>query len=1026
MFQATSRGTLLGAAAALAVALGDFGASWLWLSDSTDRFEFLARLIAAEMPIGAILGASLGAFGCAVQRSVNRMAAKSGDPERRERRIWPLPFVLIASPFVCVVAYLLFSGGSASRLAMRPLFIVVAALVLLAITYVALRMGRALVLAAPALSRGRARAAIVSLIVLYVLLTKINQHVLPGLYEYLHGALTFAIWLVGALALYIVAIRWSWLGSIDRRTPAFGLGTLAALVLVLAVDVGTLELNQTVRVALLSPRASGSRSLMLALGPVVALAESRASASAIDRARRNREQRRRERVVGPTFPESHVLLVTIDALRADHLGLYGYRQRPVSRELDRLAQESIVFERAYAQAPHSSYSLCTLMASEYLFQRSDLGLPQPEATLATVLRDAGFFAAAFYTDGIFHTDGERLDMYRERSFGFARRSHRHLDAEDRTNEVLDEIDGIVEAGEPPSLLWVHYFDVHEPYRDTSFGTADIDRYDGEIRNVDRALARLIRETRSRFRRPVIIAITADHGEEFRDHGGVYHGSTVYEEQVRVPLIVHVPGLAPRRVRAPVELIDVAPTLLGLVDVPAPPSMRGDDLRPMMTGAQADVGPAFASVGYKHMVVAWPYKLLADLRFSTFELYDLSSDPHERQNLADDRSDLVDSLRGEVRVWLDSLADENLDQRSVALHRGRLGDQGSVGALCELLLDRTAPAAMRIDAARLLASFTDRHGARCLREGLSARPRDVAIEAAVALAWLEDDGGRQMLPPLLESENDERRTRAAIGLGRLGDRAAVPALIDVVESNDVDREHRIEAIRLLGLLRDPRAVEPLVDLLDDVRLRTRASMALGRIGDRSAFEPLVGQLQSEHGSARESGARGLGQLGDSRAIPHLVRASQREFLPNATESLVRLGAIGRSIGGIDFGPEVATVAGLTACRREPQHPSDWDYLHRTTCETSGTHVEVPLAVAGAVSREPTTLVLYARRSDAGTPVEVRISIGSAVIGQGRLDGEWSELRFTVAPSAIAASTVAVIDVTDPAARLALDHLLLMPR
>src|SRR5690606_16185218 len=124
-------------------------------------------------------------------------------------------------------------------------------------------------------------------------------------------------------------------------------------------------------------------------------------------------------------------------------------------------------------------------------------------------------AAAFYIEGIFHTDGEQLAQYRDSGFGFPRRGHRNLDAEDKTDEVLGEIEAIVEAGEPPSLVWAHYFDVHEPYEDRSFGTTDVERYDGEIRAVDRAFERLVREARARVTRPLVIVVTADHGEEFR-------------------------------------------------------------------------------------------------------------------------------------------------------------------------------------------------------------------------------------------------------------------------------------------------------------------------------------------------------------------------------------------------------------------------------------------------------------------------------------------------------------------------------
>ena len=144
---------------------------------------------------------------------------------------------------------------------------------------------------------------------------------------------------------------------------------------------------------------------------------------------------------------------------------------------------------------------------------------------------------------------------------------------------MHEVERIKQRGEPPSLLWVHYFDVHEPYQETTFGSGELDRYDSEILHVDRELARLICELEARFEREVVIAITADHGEEFREHGGVYHGSTLYDEQVRVPLVAaRARARARRASRRPSRSIDIAPTLLGAVGVPVPASMRGRDLR----------------------------------------------------------------------------------------------------------------------------------------------------------------------------------------------------------------------------------------------------------------------------------------------------------------------------------------------------------------------------------------------------------------------------------------------------------------
>src|SRR5690349_21093197 len=117
MFRTASRGALLGAASACVLALGDFGASWLWISDSLDQLALVLRLLMIEVPIGAAVGALIGAY---AQASVAPMRKLYARWPSAERRLWPLPLVLFASPGVIAVAWMLFTGGSASRLPLRP------------------------------------------------------------------------------------------------------------------------------------------------------------------------------------------------------------------------------------------------------------------------------------------------------------------------------------------------------------------------------------------------------------------------------------------------------------------------------------------------------------------------------------------------------------------------------------------------------------------------------------------------------------------------------------------------------------------------------------------------------------------------------------------------------------------------------------------------------------------------------------------------------------------------------------------
>ena len=1038
----TRTGCWIGAGAGLLAGLLDYGALWLWLPLWGDRAALLVRLLATLVPVGALAGGAifgLAAFaGPLAERFARRLGI--GDDARTARweaRLWPLLFMLFGAGPLALVGHLLFSGGKMSRLPARGALEAATIATLLVGAYVALRLARALVSRALRFE-GRARTA--ALLAAYGLawsVSKADQRVLPNLYGYLHALLGVVLFLACGL---LVALLAAYSPKVRALGPARA--PLSALVLValgaaLGWQMSTLDHNQNVRVAMFDPRAATARSLMQGLVPLVdRFTPPRPRVHGHHQARD-----RRTELAGmaglPEYPGTHVLLVTVDALRPDHLGAYGYA-RPTSPRIDGFAREGVVFERAYSAAPHSSYSLCSIMTSEYLHETLDLGQPLPEATLPKAFEAAGYRTSAFYTVGIFHTEGERLQSYRSNAFGFQLHDHVDREADETTDRVLEEVDRVTREGEQPTFFWAHYFDVHEPYEDTHFGTSDVERYDGEILKADRAIGRLVDEMERRLHGKLVVVISADHGEEFREHGGVYHGSTLYEEQIRVPMIVRAPGLTPRRVAAPVETIDLAPTLLGFAGVDAPPSFRGRDLRALATGRVPDVGPAFAAVISKRMAVSWPYKLVADLRFGNFELYDLANDPRERENLAGRRPADLARMRDEVYGWLDSLTTapgvtETPDPRRVALDRGRLGDRRAVDALADLVLDATAELSMRREAARMLGRLADEHASAHLVTAMRDPNPLVAAEASIALGRMYDLRAKESLRGLVFSEDPDLRTRAAVSLGRLRDTLAVPALIEALWLADTayDRE---EAVRWLGRLRDPRAVEPLLALIPEFATRYLVAVALGQIGDKRAYGALADMLSWESRSnIRDSVVRGLGMLGDPRALPRLVELADSE--PDLTftlESLVRLGALERGlIGGADFVGELAGSAGVGRCAAfSPNH--DWDYLNRTTCETTAptasVRLAVPAAVRGAGGAGGAVLVLSARRLDHSGPVDVVITLGGTALPALRVDAQWSEQRVLVDAATLArlgATATAELRPSAPGARLRLDHLLLVP-
>jgi arylsulfatase A-like enzyme/HEAT repeat protein len=1039
---------MAGAAGGAFSALGEFGATWLWLPVWRDRLGLLVRLLATEVPLGAALAAlftaaMVGSFAFAERRLTTRARAAAC-----------LFWTVCATPLLRLLAVKLCSGGMMSRLKGHDLIAWLLTLGLIAALFVALRAGTRVHAFLRANEQSAPRVALVLLGASFAV-AKINQTFLPNLYEYLHALGTLVSFALAACAFGIAGGHYPWARVAAREQkeearagaalagatlpsvrdvlsrPRLSLALAAALTLALALNVLTLDQNLNVRVALFDARAPTSRALLTAANPLLQKLERDQRTRAI----KPLPQRQRTNTQGlARYEGAHVLLVTIDALRADHLGAYGYA-RPVSPELDQLARSAWQFRRAYAQAPHSSYSLSSLHASDYLHELVELGRPLPEATLASVLRDHGYHTAAFFTDGIFHTEGHKLARYRDSAFGFALFDQTNREAEDQTDRVLAEVERIREQGEPPSLFWVHYFDVHEPYQETTFGSSDLDRYDSEIKHVDRELARLLKELEKRLSRPLVLAISADHGEEFREHGGVYHGSTLFDEQVHVPLVLRAPGQEAHVIDAPVEVIDIAPTLLGLVGVEPPTSMRGRDLRALASGQSQDDKPVFSAVLTKRMALRWPHKLIADLRFGLFELYDLERDPSERNNLAQAQPEQLALLRADIYGWLDSLevergasAETSESARTRALRWGRLGDRRAVAPMGELLLDTHAARAERIEAGQILAKLADESSAPALVAGLETEPPEVAAEAAIALGRMYDERARGALERLVDTEDPYLRARAAVSLGRLRDVRAVPALIDAlwVAPTLYERE---EAVRWLGRLRDARAVEPLLSLIPEFGLRYLVAVALGEIGDARAYDALTDMLSwEERTNIRDEIVRGLGLLGDARAIDVLLATLRAEpELKQTAESLVRLGALARGkLAGRDIEPSLAGKGGLFACVAGPLH-HDWDYLQRTTCHArTGARVGLPLAQLKTELARGAMLIVRLRRADAPDKTELAFALDGHALAARDVDANWVELRFALEPAWLHTPQATLqLHATNAEASFQLDHALVLP-
>jgi arylsulfatase A-like enzyme len=387
---------------------------------------------------------------------------------------------------------------------------------------------------------------------------------------------------------------------------------------------------------------------------------------------------------GRAHAPRNLVIVSLDTLRADHLGLYGYA-RATSDALDAWSRGAFVFENAVAPAN------ATTSSHHALFQSQSAGVAlaarDEGPTLATWLKEQGFTTAAF-------TGGGTLSRAAGFDRGFDLWDERNPDLAAIRSKAEAFLDQAARSGER-FYLFAHAFDVHLPYdpqppldrlfqpdyrgpvsgpatlpllrgvrrifeqahRASAPALAAADRaqiealYDGEILEADRVLlALLARLDRPDLRGDTLVVILSDHGEEFWDHGSVLHAHTLYQELLHVPLIVRVPALAQRarRIAQRVSLVDVAPTALELLALPVPSGLRGRSLVPLLRGDAMPTRPVFAE-GFAfdaklQAVIDGDWKLIRDLGAGKLALYDLAADPGERTDLAASRADERERLR----------------------------------------------------------------------------------------------------------------------------------------------------------------------------------------------------------------------------------------------------------------------------------------------------------------------------------------------------------------------------------------------
>lgn len=353
-------------------------------------------------------------------------------------------------------------------------------------------------------------------------------------------------------------------------------------------------------------------------------------------------------------PRVNLVLISLDTLRADHLGSYGYA-RPTSPTSDaRIATQGTLFERVSTSFPHTVGSHMTLFTGvdpcvhglDQTAWKDTRRVRDHVTTLAEALRAAGYETAAF-TENAWVTAQIGFDrgfatFVEDSGVGF---NNGNVEVTFRRGA-----EWLATHGREPFFLFLHTYQVHEPYEPppgyveqvaSGHGTDRVAQenalYDGEIRYTDDVLARLLAALeQSGLEGNTLLVVTADHGQHFGEHRTFGHSTTLYEPVLHVPLILRGPGIpAGLRIPDPVGLIDVAPTVLELLGVPAPKDIQGRSLVPALHGEALPPRDTYAELPERGLLAVrrGSLKLILAQKSDAKFAFDLAADPGEEVDIA---------------------------------------------------------------------------------------------------------------------------------------------------------------------------------------------------------------------------------------------------------------------------------------------------------------------------------------------------------------------------------------------------------
>ena len=623
----------------------------------------------------------------------------------------------------------------------------------------------------------------------------------------------------------------------------------------------------------------------------------------------------------PRARGANVILITLDTTRADHIGAYGYPGAQTPR-IDALAREGILFEHCITPSAYTMPSHASIMTGLYppahgVRLNGDAALGDAQTTLAETLSAAGYRTGAFV--GAFVLDGrwglrQGFDHYDDH---FQLGPDQRLDlakVQRPANEVVDAaLQWLGNDRSKPFFTWMHFYDAHtpyeppEPFRSQFNGKGSHAMYDGEIAFADSQVGRILDWLKKeKLDDDTVVIVTADHGEGLGSHGEGEHGYYIYDYAVRVPLIIRGPGVPNGRVSSQVRTIDIFPTVRDLVAGKEPAIFR----------TSSEDQPRYAYSESMAIRLQYGWSALYSLRTNTHkfidaprsELYDLASDPGERNNVLDEQRRVVLRLRQElqeIRKASEKLApksqEANLDQETLSklASLGYIGGGSSAVTADDKNLPDPKDKMHLFDsvgyAANLIGKDDYKQAAAVLEIVLADDPnvpqaqlllvsayrkigRTADAKAILDRQLKEDASDVRALLAMAEILSDEGRTEDVMAIARQA------AAVDEQNARAYELMAEIHMNR-----NDHRGAEPLLRKVVEIQpklTRSRINLAASLIGTGklAEAETLLREIIAEYPRCPHANFH-LGLLREAQGRPADARAAYETEIRNHPDSVV---------------------------------------------------------------------------------------------------------------------------------------------